>query len=168
MSLFEKNTKRDCTRVLIQIKGGARERRMPSARCSRLWQPSRRRAYSKWMLMTSTTASAGSTGVWRIWQSTQLSTQSCPDVRWPACGMWFVHSTHATSLLACDGWTCRDAMNSIGRNTANIKRDAILRFCVTFTAAKLRISERNAKQKTLFLILFPNGSIFATLVAKLK
>ena len=88
-------------------------------------------------------------------------------------------------------------MNSIGRNTANNSRDAIFRFCVTFTAAKLRISERNAKekkifllllfrtkvnsakpklrisernakQKTLFLIIFPNGSIFATLVAKLK
>ena len=88
-------------------------------------------------------------------------------------------------------------MNSIGRNTANNSRDAIFRFCVTFTAAKLRISERNAKekrifllllfrtevnsarpklliserntkQKTLFLILFPNGSILATLVAQLK
>ena len=87
-------------------------------------------------------------------------------------------------------------MNSIGRNTANNSRDAIFRFCVTFTAAKLRISERNAKekkifllllfrtkvnsakpklriserntkQKTLFLIIFPNGSIFATFVAKL-
>ena len=56
-----------------------------------------------------------------------------------------------------------DATNSIGRNTANNNLDAIFRFCVTFTAAKIRISERNAKQKTFFLISFPRSATKETL-----
>ena len=146
----------------VQIKGGARERRIPSGRIASCCRHSPRRVWSKWRFSVRTTTAAISTGTWQIWHSRQSSKLACAAVRWPACGMWCVHSTQANSWLNCSWWTWRDVSISIGRNTANNTLADIFRRFIVFTDAKVQTFSHycwffyvNVLKKCNYLVVFP-------------
>ena len=75
----------------------------------------------------------------RNWQSTQACSDGVCCPRWPP-QWWCTHSAHVDAATpSADGCTCRDAMMSIGTNTANSPQAASFLLAFVFTAAKLGI-----------------------------